>query len=121
MKKKDLKNAQLIDLPMNSNQRKTLSRYIGTKDNRKVYLFNKDEKGMFSHELLAWSSQRMSEAALDMKPFGGIPMVVLDGNHGQLGPVGATDLHCPPKPSCVTSRKSQLCIVSPIFKCDLFG
>ena len=96
-KKKDLKTAQVTDYPMNSTQRSTLCKYIGTKDDRKVYLLNKDERGMTSHNDAAWCSQRMKEATLDDEPFGGVPVVCWVGDHGQLGPVGAVDLHTTPK------------------------
>ena len=48
---------------------------------------------MSSHNDAAWCSQRFKEATLDDQPFGGIPVVCWVGDHGQLGPVGAVDLH----------------------------
>ena len=55
---------------------------------------NPDERSQWSKRVLAWSSQRFSEALSCFKDtFGGIPIVNFFGDLGQLGPFGDKDLH----------------------------
>ena len=65
-RKKDLKNAQLSDYPMSDGKLKSLRKITGTDNDRKVLLFNIDERGMTSHNDAAWCSQRMKEATEKM-------------------------------------------------------
>ncbi|XP_066931788.1 uncharacterized protein [Clytia hemisphaerica] len=58
---------------------------------------NLDERGMYSHRMLAWCSQRFKEATCDFfNNFGAIPTVNFFGDLGQLGPVDSHDLHVEP-------------------------
>ena len=96
-KTKDMIDIQMTDLKMTNNQLTDLRRYTGTQDDRKVMLLNKDERSQYRHADIAWSSQRMKDAVIDDRPYGGIPVVVLSGDNGQLGPVKGTDLHINPE------------------------
>ena len=105
-RKKDLKNAQLSDYPMSDSKLKVLRKITGTDNDRKVHLLNIDERGMTSHNDAAWCSQRMKEATENDNPFGGIPVVCWVGDHGQLGPVNASDLHITPKSSASPAEQA---------------
>ena len=72
---------------------------IAYEDNtlHKLYCINMDERSMFSHRLLAWTSQRFCEATGSFEHhFGNIPVVNFFGDLQQLGPVKAKDLHSTP-------------------------
>ena len=109
-KRRDLEHAQLTDYPLNNIQRSTLCKYTGTKDDRRVYLLNKDERGMTSNNDAACCSQHFKEATLDDQPFGGIPVACWVGDHGQLSPVGAVDLHATPKGIAPPSEQAGFCL-----------
>jgi hypothetical protein len=122
-KKKDSNTAQLSDYPMSSKSIKKLRCLTGTHDESdplKLMCLNLDERSMYSNRLLAWCSQRLKEATnMHNKTFGGIPIVNFFGDLGQLGPVGAKDLHVEPNNSdspdmlagYATYRSFQQCIV----------
>ena len=95
---KDFKTAQMTDHPLSHKQLKKLRRIIGFNNNcHQLYCLNMDEKSMFSHRLLAWSSQRLCEATTEYnQSFGNVPIMNFFGDIGQLGPIGAKDLFIPP-------------------------
>ena len=59
---------------------------------------NLDERSQYSKRVLAWCNQRFNEAIGNYEyTFGGIPIVNIFGDLGQLGPIGDMDLHVAPK------------------------
>ena len=92
----------------NQLQMVAISMIITTKDDRRIYLLNKDERGMTSHNDAAWCSQRFKEA--NDQPFGGIHVVCWVGDHGQLGPVGTVDLHTTPNGMAPHSEQAGFCL-----------
>ena len=100
-RKKELQTAQMSDYPMSDKQLSNLRNLTGTycleDQPLQLMCLNMDERGMFSHRLLAWCSQRFSEATgVRDSPFGGIPVVNFFGDLGQMSPVDARDLHKTP-------------------------
>ena len=100
VKKKDSKTLQLTDKPLNSRALSDLRKLTGSTlegDSMKLMTLNLDERGMYSHRVLAWCSQRFKEATCDFfNNFGAIPTVNFFGDLGQLGPVDSKDLHIEP-------------------------
>ena len=94
------KCAQLSDYPMASKTLKKLRKIIGctdSQDDHQLLCLNMDERSMFSNRLLAWCSQRFCEATNNFDScFGSIPIVNFFADLGQLGPIGAKDLHVKP-------------------------
>ena len=88
---------QLHENPMANDRQLYLSKITGTKEKRLVYLLNEDERSMTAADDAAWSSQRLTEATLDPRPYGGISTVCWVGDHGQLGPVNKQDIFIPPR------------------------
>ena len=71
--------------------------YDNKSKNHKLLCLNMDERSMYSNRLLAWCSQRFCEASNHFDDsFGSIPIVNFFGELGQLGPIGARDLHVKP-------------------------
>ena len=97
---KDAKTMQLSDKPLSSKALKDLRNLTGSTlegDTMKLMTLNLDERGMYSHRMLGWCSQRFKEATADLDTnFGAIPNVNFFGDLGQLGPVGSVDLHVEP-------------------------
>ncbi|XP_066924267.1 uncharacterized protein [Clytia hemisphaerica] len=100
VKKKESKTLQLTDKPLNSISLTALRELTGSTlegNSMKLMTLNLDERGMYSHRMLAWCSQRFKEATCDFfNNFGAIPTVNFFGDLGQLGPVGSHDLHVEP-------------------------
>ena len=95
-KNKDFSTVQLSDYPLNANSLRKLRKYTGMHEDNtlKLMCLNLDERGMWSHRLLAWCSQRLKEATGDLENcFGGIPVINFFGDLGQLGPVLAKELY----------------------------
>ena len=101
IKKQDRNTAQLSDYPMNNKALLKLRNLISYDNgSHQLICLNMDERSMFSHSLLAWSSQRLCEATNQNEfSFGNVPVVNFFGDLGQLGPVGAKDLHVQPSKS----------------------
>ena len=98
-KKKEFKTANMNDYPLSHKSLKKLRTMIDYKEDKvhNLYCLNMDERSMYSHRLLAWSSQRFCEATEDFENcFGNIPVVNFYGDLAQLGPIDAKDLHVPP-------------------------
>ena len=68
---------------------------------------------MWSHSLIAWCSQRISEATSDFSAyFGGIPIVNLFGDFGQMGPIVKSELHtCPMNSSSAIDQAGYAIII----------
>ena len=98
LKKKDLASAQMTDYPMTCKELKKLRQIIGhdsESEEHKLSMLNMDERSIFSHRLLAWSSQRLCEATGEYgQTFGSVPVVNFFGDLGQLGPVDARGPAC---------------------------
>ena len=118
--KKDVQNAQLGDYPMKKEALNKLRAQTGMKDDRKLLVLNYDERGMFSKNLLAWSSQRLCEATNDFdQMFGGIPIVNFFGDLGQMGPVMDKELHTPPAHADTPSNLAGYSIYRSFVQCVL--
>ncbi|XP_066914121.1 uncharacterized protein [Clytia hemisphaerica] len=100
VKRKESKTLQLTDKPLNSISLTALRELTGSTlegNSMKLMTLNLDERGMYSHRMLAWCSQRFKEATCDFfNNFGAIPTVNFFGDLGQLGPVDSHDLHVEP-------------------------
>ena len=97
LNKREAEN-ELNDCPLSNDKLRELRSCTGPSSNRKLFLLNLDERGMTSHNVAAWCSQRFKESLCEFDlPFGGIPCVNWVGDHGQLSPFGGDDLHNPPK------------------------
>ena len=104
-KKRDYDTCQITDYPMNDIQQRKLRQYTGNKDERIVQYLGSDERSMIAGDTYCIQSARYSEATLDDRPFGGIPVVSSSGDHGQLGPVNAKDIFM--KPTDKSNLKKQ--------------
>ena len=97
-------SAQMCDYPMGTKNLERLRRLIGYDKNSKTHqlrCLNMDERSMFSHRLLAWSSQRLCEGTGYYDEFfGSVPIVNYFGDLGQLGPIDERDLFFEPGKSC---------------------
>ena len=90
---KKTKGAQLSDFPMADKRLQRLREITGTQNKFNLMCLNMDERSMFSSRMVAWCSQRFSEATgTNKSSFGNLPIVNFFGDLGQLGPVGAKDL-----------------------------
>ena len=123
LKKKEFASAQMTDYPMTCKELKKLRQKIGfcpEDEKHNLLTLNMDERSMFSHRLLAWSSHRLCEATNNFdETFGSVPLVNFFGDLGQLGPVDSRDLHIEPGKSSAPDelagfaiyRKFEDCIV----------
>ena len=95
---KTTKDAQLSDHPLKDYSLKALKQLIGINETGMILKCINLDESQYSKRVLAWCNQRFNEAIGNYKyTFGGIPIVNIFGDLGQLGPIGDMDLHVAPK------------------------
>ena len=114
------KGAQLSDFPMSDKSLYSLRHITGTEGKFKLMCLNLDERGLFSSRMVAWCSQQFSEGTGSQSgSFRNIPIVNFFGDLGQLGPVGAKDLHVQPSNAESTEKIAGYTIYRSFNQCVL--